>query len=49
MSLPALARSRNKAGVADRLAASLRTAIVRGRLRPGDSLPSERELATSTR
>ena len=34
-----------KGGVAERLAASLRTAIVGGRLRPGDSLPSERELA----
>jgi GntR family transcriptional repressor for pyruvate dehydrogenase complex len=45
MSLASLTGSRNKAGVADRLAASLRTAIVRGRLRPGDPLPSERELA----
>jgi len=37
--------SHDKVGVADRLAASLRTAIVGGRLRPGDALPSERELA----
>lgn len=32
-------------GVAERIAASLRTSIVRGRLQPGDPLPSERELA----
>jgi DNA-binding FadR family transcriptional regulator len=34
------------AGVANRLAASLRRAILDGRLRPGDTLPSERDLAT---
>jgi DNA-binding FadR family transcriptional regulator len=45
MSAHSLTRQPNKAGVADRLAASLRTAIVGGRLRPGDALPSERELA----
>ncbi len=49
MSLPSFGRSSakspDKGGVADRLATSLRTAIVRGRLRPGDPLPSERELA----
>jgi GntR family transcriptional repressor for pyruvate dehydrogenase complex len=39
------ARSRDKTGIAERLAGSLRTAIVGGRLRPGDPLPSERELA----
>ena len=32
-------------GIAERIAANLRSAIVRGRLRPGDPLPSERELA----
>jgi DNA-binding FadR family transcriptional regulator len=31
--------------VADRLADSLRTSIVRGRMQPGDALPSERDLA----
>jgi len=45
MGVSSAPRPRAKAGVADRLAASLRTAIVRGRLRPGDPLPSERELA----
>ncbi len=45
MSLVSLTRPRARGGVADRLAASLRTSIVRGRLRPGDPLPSERELA----
>lgn len=34
-------------GVAERLASSLRASIVGGRLRPGDALPSERELAAS--
>ncbi len=33
-------------GVADQIASSLREAIVGGRLRAGDALPSERELAT---
>lgn len=32
-------------GVAERVAESLKGAIMRGRLRPGDALPSERELA----
>lgn len=32
--------------VADRIAEKLRAAIVGGRLRPGDALPSERELAS---
>ncbi len=32
-------------GVADRLADTLRAAIVKGRLLPGEALPSERELA----
>lgn len=35
----------SKRGVAERIAGALRTAIVRGRLKPGDALPSERELA----
>jgi DNA-binding FadR family transcriptional regulator len=34
-----------KPGVAERIAQSLRGSIVKGRLRPGDALPSERELA----
>lgn len=32
-------------GVADRLADTLRAAIVKGRLQPGEALPSERDLA----
>ncbi len=35
----------NRRSVADRIAHRLRDAIVGGRLRPGDELPSERELA----
>lgn len=35
----------SRATVGERIAQSLRSAIVRGRLRPGDALPSERELA----
>ena len=31
--------------IADKIAEKLRSAIVGGRLRPGDALPSERELA----
>ena len=31
--------------IADRIATTLRRAIVAGQLRPGDALPSERELA----
>ena len=38
-------RPRATTGVADRLASSLRKSILGGRLRPGDALPSERELA----
>jgi DNA-binding FadR family transcriptional regulator len=38
-------RAGRSAGVADRLASSLRRSILGGRLRPGDPLPSERELA----
>ncbi len=33
--------------VADRIAESLRASILRGRLSPGDALPSERDLATT--
>ena len=32
-------------GVAEQIAGKLRQAIIEGRLRPGDSLPSERDLA----
>ncbi len=32
-------------GVAERIAQTLRSSIVKGRFRPGDALPSERELA----
>jgi fatty acid metabolism transcriptional regulator FadR len=32
-------------GVAERIARTLRSSIVKGRFRPGDALPSERELA----
>jgi GntR family transcriptional repressor for pyruvate dehydrogenase complex len=38
-------RASGYAGVADRLASSLRKSILGGRLRHGDPLPSERELA----
>ncbi len=41
MTVPARARSK----VAERIASTLRKAIVAGRLRPGEKLPSERELA----
>jgi DNA-binding FadR family transcriptional regulator len=34
-----------KKNVAERIASTLRSAIVKGRLKPGDALPSERELA----
>lgn len=37
---------RDRLSVAETVAAALRAAIFQGRLRPGDSLPSERELAT---
>lgn len=43
-----VARTRSpedRRGVAERIAASLRSAIVQGRFQPGDALPSERELA----
>ena len=39
------ARTQPRGSVAERVASSLRTAIVAGRFRPGDPLPSERELA----
>lgn len=42
---PAPAATRARRGVAERLAESLKGAIVKGRLRPGDALPSERDLA----
>lgn len=35
----------SRQGIAERIAATLRTSIVRGRLQPGDALPSERALA----
>lgn len=38
-------RTAPRKNVAETLAASLRTAIVKGRFQPGDALPSERELA----
>lgn len=43
--MPARTRARDRRSVAERIAASLRSAIVQGRLQPGDALPSERELA----
>ncbi len=47
MTIPAskAARAGAKKKVAERIASSLRRAIVEGRLKPGDALPSERELA----
>ena len=45
MDSPSRARPRPTSGVADRLATTLRKSILVGRLRPGDPLPSERELA----
>ena len=41
-----MSAARRPERVADRIADKLRAAIVGGRLRPGDALPSERELAT---
>lgn len=38
-------RAAVKENVAERIASALRSDIVRGRLRPGDALPSERKLA----
>ena len=35
----------SKQGVGERIARALRSSIVRGRLKPGDALPSERDLA----
>jgi len=46
MSAAAKNRAPAATGVANRLAASLRRSILDGRLRPGDSLPSERDLAS---
>lgn len=43
--MTALPKSPARRGVAERIAESLKGAIVKGRLRPGDALPSERELA----
>jgi DNA-binding FadR family transcriptional regulator len=40
-----LAKSPSRVGVSEEIASSLRKAIVQGRFRPGDPLPSERELA----
>ena len=40
-----LAKSPSRVGVSEDIASSLRKAIVQGRFRPGDPLPSERELA----
>jgi DNA-binding FadR family transcriptional regulator len=38
-------RRTSKKNVAERIASTLKSAIVRGRFQPGDALPSERELA----
>lgn len=43
--MTAIPKTAGKKGVAERIAESLKGAIVKGRLRPGDALPSERELA----
>jgi len=40
-----MAAAASRGGVAERIAQSLRATIVKGRLKPGDALPSERDLA----
>ncbi len=40
-----ISRGSKKGGVPEQIATKLRNAIMLGRLRPGDALPSERELA----